>query len=155
MRYSAVVNYTGAVVPPLSAASRLRRHNNSHRRMARTPTCSGRLFPRRSYFQWTLFSTNACNYCVFVVILYSNRTGRPPLFPTAGPRQPETMAPTAPVFPLGGFRPLAFQFSAAYIPSSSTRPMFQPTFNTTTKDQLGWDHMGLGDIITTLCPATC
>ena len=83
-------------------------------------------FPRRRYFQWTLFSTNARNYCVFVVILYSNRTGRPPLFPTAGPRQPETTAPRAPIFPPGGFRPPAFQFAAADIPSSSTPPMFQP-----------------------------
>jgi hypothetical protein len=72
-------------LPPLPAASRLRRRSSSHRRRARTPTCSGRLFPRHRYFQLTLFSTNAHNYCVFVVILYSNRTGRPLLFPsTAG-----------------------------------------------------------------------
>jgi hypothetical protein len=96
----------------------------------------------RRYFHWTLFPTNARNYCVFVVILYSNRTGQPPLFSTVGPRQPETTTPTAsPIFPLGGSRPPAFQFPAADIPSSSTRPMFQPAFDTTTEDQLGWDQM--------------
>jgi hypothetical protein len=77
-----------------------------------------------------------------VVILYSNHKGRPPLFPTAGPRQPEMTTPTSPIFPPGGFRPLAFQFAAADIPSSSTPPMFQPAFDATTEDQLGWDQMG-------------
>jgi hypothetical protein len=28
--------------------------------------------------------------------------------------------------------------------------MFQPAFDTTTKDQLSWDQMGLGDILATL-----
>jgi hypothetical protein len=28
--------------------------------------------------------------------------------------------------------------------------MFQPAFDTTTEDQLGWDQMGLGDILATL-----
>jgi hypothetical protein len=106
--------------------------------------------PRRRYFQLTLFSTNAHNYCVFVVILYSNRTGRPLLFPTAGPRQPETTTPTTPIFPLGGFRPPAFQFAAADIPSSSTLPMFQPAFDATTEDHLDWDQMGYDDILATL-----
>jgi hypothetical protein len=41
---------------------------------------------RRRYFQWTIFSTNGCNYCGFVIILYSNRTGRLPPIPTIGPR---------------------------------------------------------------------
>jgi hypothetical protein len=63
---------------------------------------------------------------VCFLILYSNCTGRPLLFPTAGPRLPETTAPRAPIFPLGGYRPSAFQFAAANIPSSSTPPMFQP-----------------------------
>ena len=85
-----------------------------------------------------------------MVILYSNRTGRPPLFPTAGPRLPETTAPRAPIFPLGGFRPPVFQFAAADIPSSSTPPMFQPAFDATTEDQLSWDEMGYGDILATL-----
>jgi hypothetical protein len=93
--------------------------------------------PGRRYFQWTLFSTNAHNYCVFVVILYSNRTGRPSLFPTAGPPQPETTAPRAQIFLLGGFRPPTFQFAAADIPSSSTPHMFQPAFDATTEDPLG------------------
>jgi hypothetical protein len=43
--------------------------------------------PRHRYFQWTLFSTNAHSYCVFVVIIYFNHTGWPPLFPTARPRR--------------------------------------------------------------------
>jgi hypothetical protein len=99
----------------------------------------------------TLFSTNARNYCVFVVILYSNRTGRPPLFSTVGPRKPETTTPTTlPIFPLGGSGPPAFQFLAENIPSSSTQPMFQSAFDTTTEDQLGWDQMGLGGILATL-----
>jgi hypothetical protein len=28
--------------------------------------------------------------------------------------------------------------------------MFQPTFNTTTEDQLGWDEFGYGDILATM-----
>jgi hypothetical protein len=170
MSYSAVVNYVGAVeipllprhqrllrapprhrlrsrhLPPLSAASWLRGHNSSHRRRARTPTCNGRLFPRRRYFQWTLFSTNARNYCVFVIILYSNRTGRPPTFPTAGPRQQEP----PPIYALGGSRPPSFQFPAADIPSSSTPPMFQPTFDTATEEHLGWDQVEFGNVLVTL-----
>jgi hypothetical protein len=59
--------------------------------------------------------------------------------------------PTTPlIFPLGGSIPPAFQLLAADIPSSSTRPMFQFAFDTTTEDQLGWDQMGLGNILTTL-----
>jgi hypothetical protein len=131
-------------------ASRLRRHNNSHRRRARTPTCSGRLSPPCRYFQWTLFSANVRNYCVFVVILYSNCIGQPPLFLTAGPRQPETTAPRASIFPLGGFRPPTFQFATADIPSSSTPSIFQPAFDATTEDQPGWDQFGYNDILTTL-----
>jgi hypothetical protein len=60
------------------------------------------------------------------------------------------MAPRALIFPLGGFRLPAFQFPVTDIHSSSTRPMFQPAFDTTTEDQLGWDQMGLGDILATL-----
>jgi hypothetical protein len=95
-------------------------YDSSHSRRARTPTCSGRLFPRRRYFQYTLFSTNAHNYCVFVIILFSKRTGRPPPFPTAGPRQEQS----PPIYALGGSRPSAFQFPVADIRSSSTPPMF-------------------------------
>jgi hypothetical protein len=76
---------------------------------------------------------------VFLFILYSNHTERPPLFPTTGPRQPEMTAPTTPIFPLGGFRPPVFQFLAVDIPSPSTQPILQ----------LGWDQMGLGDILAT------
>jgi hypothetical protein len=58
-------------------------------------------------------------------------------------RQPETTTPTALppplIFTIGGSRPPAFQLPAAGIPSSSTQPMFQPAFDTTTEDQLGWD----------------
>jgi hypothetical protein len=85
MRYSAVVNYAGAVEIPLRlchpvsssnsastaasqpTASRLRRHNNSHRRRAHTPTCSGRLFPPVQVLSVDLFSTNARNCRVFVL----------------------------------------------------------------------------------------
>jgi hypothetical protein len=88
-----------------------------------------------------------------VVILYSNRTRQPPLFPTAGPRQPETTAPTVPpppIFTLEGSRPPAFQLPTTDIPSSSTRPMFQPAFDMTTEDQLGWDQMEFVDVLVTL-----
>jgi hypothetical protein len=84
--------------------------------------------------------------CVFVILQYSNRTGRPLPFPTAGPRQQEP--PT--IFALGGSRPSVFQFPVADIPSSSTQPMFQPTFDTTTEEQLVWDQMEFGDVLTTL-----
>jgi hypothetical protein len=83
---------------------------------------------------------------VFVIILYSNRTGRPPPFPTAGPRQQEP----SPIFALGGSRPPAFQFSATDIPSTSTLPMFQPNFDTTTEKHLGWDQMEFCDVLATL-----
>jgi hypothetical protein len=82
-----------------------------------------------------------------VIILYSNRTGQPPPFPTAGPRQQE---PPFATYALGGSRPPAFQFPAADIPSSSTPPMFQPTFDTTTKEHLGWDQMEFNDVLTSL-----
>jgi hypothetical protein len=65
-------------------------------------------------------------------------------------RQPETTTPTTPIFPLGGFRPPPFQFAATDIPSSSTLPMFQPAFDATTEDLLGWDQMGYDDILATL-----
>jgi hypothetical protein len=51
-----------------------------------------------------LFSTNGRNYCGFVIILYSNRTGRPPPIPTVGPRQ----QPPPPMYTLGGSRQPAF-----------------------------------------------
>jgi hypothetical protein len=91
--------------------------------------------PQSRYFQWTLFSTNARNYCVFVIILYSNRIGRPPPLPTAGPRQQEP----PPIFALKGSRPPVFQFPATDIASSSTRAMFQPTYNHRGPSGLGSD----------------
>jgi cytochrome c1 len=45
---------------------------------------------------------------------------------------------------------LAFQFPATDIPSSSIPPMFQPTFNTTTEEHLGWDQMEFCDVLATL-----
>jgi hypothetical protein len=51
---------------------------------------------------------------------------------------------------LGGSRPLAFQFPAANIPFSSTLHMFQPTFDTTTKEHLGWDQMEFGKVLATI-----
>jgi hypothetical protein len=58
-------------------------------------------------------------------------------------RQPEMTTPKALppplIFTIRGSRPPAFQLPAAGIPSSSTQPMFQPAFDTTTEDQLGWD----------------
>jgi hypothetical protein len=83
---------------------------------------------------------------VLVIILYSNRTGRPPPFPTAGPRQQELL----PIFALGGSRPPTFQFPATDIPSSSTPPMFQPTFDTTNEEHLGRDEFGYSDILATM-----
>jgi hypothetical protein len=82
---------------------------------------------------------------VFAIILYSNRTGRPPPFLTAGPRQQDP----PPIFALGGSRPPAFQFPVTDIPSSSTPPMFQPTFDTTTEEHMGWDQMEFRDVLAT------
>jgi hypothetical protein len=98
------------------------------------------------YFQWTLFSTNAHNYCMFVVILYSNRTGRPPLFPTVGPRQPETTTLTALIFPLGGFRPLTLQFAADLVHSTYVPVCFRRDH----RGPAGLGSDGLGDILATL-----
>jgi hypothetical protein len=91
-------------------------------------------------------SRNDRNFCAFVIILYSNRTGRPPPFPTAGPRQQEP----SPIFALGGSRPPTFQFPTTDIRSSSTTSMFQPTFDTPTEEHLGWDEFGYGDILATM-----
>jgi hypothetical protein len=103
MRYSAVVNYIGAVEIPL-----LPRHPASSSSSASiaasqptpatladgfsAPTAQQqgshnyvqRPLPPAQVLLVDLIPTNTRNYCVFVVILYSNRTGRPPLFPTAG-----------------------------------------------------------------------
>jgi hypothetical protein len=157
MRYSAVMNYARAVEIPLlprypasssSSASTAASQPTpatfaggfSASRAQQQPQAQGPhtyvqwpFVPRRRYFQWTLFSTNAHNYCVFVIILYSNRIGRPPSFPTAGPRQQEL----SPIYALGGSRPPAIQFLAEDIPSSSTLPMFQSTIDTTTEEHLG------------------
>jgi hypothetical protein len=75
-----------------------------------------------------------------VIILYSNRTGRPSPIPTAGPRQqpPPLM-----------YRQPAFQPQAKDIPSSSTPPMFQAQpggFDTGAEDQLPWYEMRVDDI---------
>jgi hypothetical protein len=43
-----------------------------------------------------------------------------------------------------------FQFPATDIPSSSTPPMFQPTFDMSAEDQLAWDEFGYGDILATM-----
>jgi hypothetical protein len=104
---------------------------------------------RRRYFQYTLFSTNGRNYCGFVIILYSNRTGRPPPSPTAGPRQ----QPPPPMYTLGGSIKPAFQFPATDIPSSSTPPMFQAqpsTLDMAAEDQLAWDEIRYDDILATM-----
>jgi hypothetical protein len=70
----------------------------------------------------------------------------PELFDEAVDRQQEP----PPIYPLGCSRPPAFQFPATDIPSSSTPPMFQPTFDTTTEEHLGWDEFGYGDILATM-----
>jgi hypothetical protein len=77
-----------------------------------------------------------------VIILYSNRTGRPPPIPTLWPRQ---QPPTPP--------PL--QLPATDIPSSSTPPLFQfqtqlGGFDTGTEDQLAWDEFQVDDVLATM-----
>jgi hypothetical protein len=67
-----------------------------------------------------------------------------------GTAAPTASSPLSSIFTLGGSKPTAFQLPAADISSSSTRPIFQPTFGTTTEDQLGWDQMEFGDILATL-----
>jgi hypothetical protein len=84
-----------------------------------------------------------------VIILYSNRTRRPPPFPTTGPRQ----QPPPLMYTLGGSRQPAFQLPVTDIPSSSTPPMFQAqpsTFDTGTEDQLAWDEIRYDDILATM-----
>jgi hypothetical protein len=77
-----------------------------------------------------------------VIILYSNRTGRPPPIPTVWPRQQQQQSP-----------PL--QLPAIDIPSSSTLPLFrfqaQPGgFDTGTAYQLAWDEFWVGDVLVTM-----
>jgi hypothetical protein len=55
-----------------------------------------------------------------------------------------------PIYALGGSRPPAFQFPVADIPSSPTPLMFQPTFDTTAEEHLGWDQMEFGEVLATL-----
>jgi hypothetical protein len=87
------------------------------------------------------------DYCGFVIILYSNRTGRLLPFSSVGPRQQEP----PPIYTLGGSRPPTFQFPATDIPSSSTPPKFQPsTFDTAAEHQLAWDEYGYNDILATM-----
>jgi hypothetical protein len=74
-----------------------------------------------------------------VIILYSNRTGRPPPIPTVGPRQ----------------QPPPLQLPATDIPLSSTPPLFQfqaqpVAFDTGTDDQLAWDVIRVDDIMATM-----
>jgi hypothetical protein len=107
--------------------------------------------PGRRYFYWTLFSTKhtiiVYLWLYYILIVQGDRRS----FRQSGPRQPETTTPiVSPIFPLGGSRPPTFQLPAADIPSSSTRPMFQPTFDMTTEDQVGSDQMEFSDVLATL-----
>jgi hypothetical protein len=165
MRYSVVVNYAGAVEIPLipchpasssssastassqqtpatfAAGSRLRGYNTTHRRRARRPTCSGRLLHPAQVLSVDLFSTNGRNCFGFVIILYSNRTGRPPPIPTVWPRRQPPPPP--------------LQLPATDIPSSSTPPLFQfqaqpGGFDTGAEDQLAWDEFRVDDVLATM-----
>jgi hypothetical protein len=76
-----------------------------------------------------------------VIILYSNRTGRPPPIPTVWPRQQP--------------QPPPLQLPAIDIPSSSTPPLFyfqaQPGgFETGAEDQLAWDEFRVDDVPATM-----
>jgi hypothetical protein len=86
-----------------------------------------------------------------VIILYSNRTGRPPPLSTAEPRQ----QPPPPMYTLGGSRQSTFQLPATDIPLSSTPPVFQfqaqpSTFDTGAEDPLAWDEIRYDDILATM-----
>jgi hypothetical protein len=75
-----------------------------------------------------------------VIILYSNRTRRPPPILTAWPRQQP---------------PPPLQLPATDIPSSSTPPLFQfqaqpGGFDTGTEDQLAWDEFRVDDVLATM-----
>jgi hypothetical protein len=75
-----------------------------------------------------------------VIVLYSNRTGRPPPIPTAGPRQQP---------------PPPLQLPATHIPSPSTPPLFQfqaqpAAFDTGAEDQLAWNDIRVDDILATM-----
>jgi hypothetical protein len=77
-----------------------------------------------------------------VIILYSNRTGRPPPIPTVWPRQQQLLPP-----------PL--QLPATDIPSSSTPPLFQfqaqpGGFDTGAEDLLVWDEFRVDDVLATM-----
>jgi hypothetical protein len=131
----------------LPTGSWLRGYNSSHRRRARTPTCNGRLLHPAQVLLVDLILTNGRNYCGFVIILYSNCTGRSPPIPTAGPRQ----QPPPPMYTLGGSRQPTFQLPATDIPASSTPPMFQAQPSTfDTGDQLAWDEIRYDDILATM-----
>jgi hypothetical protein len=57
------------------------------------------------------------------------------------------------MYPLRVSRPLAFQFQATDIPSSSTPPMFQAqpsTFDMAAEDQPAWDEFGYDAILATM-----
>jgi hypothetical protein len=76
-----------------------------------------------------------------VIILYSNRTGRPPPIPTLWPRQQPPPPP--------------LHLPTTHIPSSSTPPLFQfhaqpGGFDTGTDDQLAWDEFRVDDVLTTM-----
>jgi hypothetical protein len=76
-----------------------------------------------------------------VIILYSNRIGRPPPIPTVGPRQQSPPPP--------------FQLPVTDIPSSFTPPLFQfqaqpVAFDTGAEDQLAWDEIRVDGILATM-----
>jgi hypothetical protein len=87
------------------------------------------------YFQ-IMHTIIVCLWLYYILIVQGDRRSF---------RQPGLNSRTTPTtlsnFPLGGSRPPAFQFLAADIPSLSTRPMFQPAFDTTTKDE-DWSVRG-------------
>jgi hypothetical protein len=147
MRYSAVVNYVGAIVIHL-----LPRHPASSSSSASTtasqptpPTLVGGTTAAtlhavavcspsagtfsEPYFQ-IMHTIIVCLWLYYILIVQGDRRSF---------RQPghnsRTTPSAPPIFPLGGSRPSAFKFLATDIPSSSTRPMFQPAFDTTAEDE--------------------
>jgi hypothetical protein len=156
MRYSTVVNYAGPVeIPLLPCHPTSSSSSASTASSQQTPATftSGFSAPRvqhhpqaqapPAYVQWPFaapgvgtfsrpyFSTNGRNCFGFMIILYSNRTGRPSPIPTVCPRQQQPPPP-----------PL--QIPVTDIPSSSTPPLFQfqaqpGGFDTGAEDQLAWE----------------
>jgi hypothetical protein len=166
MRYSAVVNYAGTVEIPL-LPRHLASSSSSASIVASQPTpptlASGFSAPTTQqqpqaqgphtyvqqpflppvagtfsgpYFQ-LMHAIIVCLWLYYILIAQGNRLS----FRQPGLDNRRRQHPQLSIFLLGGSRLPAFQFPAADIPSSSTRPMFQPAFDTTTEDQLGWDQM--------------